>query len=255
MARPHIEFIHGWEVEPSPAPDGPFSGVHWRILSEDDETGAATALVTLAPGWATDIGGCHRRMEILILRGRLRSGAATVTEGSYLDVPALARSVVLQAQAAAQALIMIEEAASERERDDELRVIDSHEVALELPGPNVPPGLAIKRLRVDPQRGDWTWIGAGAPEYLEHRAEVHPTVEEGFVLRGDVLLGERGEMGPGDYFWRPPYVRHGPIYCRSGRLIFFRTKGGGLQTTYEEVPGWPQMVSAYRGRSPFYHGP
>ena len=214
------------------------------------------ALVTVPAGWSGDLGGGERRVELfcpLFARcagGRRRVGRRRLVRRR----PGLGARDRRPAAGPTLVLLMVEDALPAGPAAA-INVIDSHERRLELPGPNVPAGLAIKRLRVDADRGDWTWIGAGAPGYLEERAEIHPTVEEAFVLRGDVLLGERGEMGPGDYFWRPPNVRHGPIYCRSGRLILFRTKGGGLTTTYEAVPGWRDLVAAYRAREPLYQGP
>jgi hypothetical protein len=231
-----------------------FAALECRLLSEDDETGACTALVSLARDWSGDLGGQDRRIEVLCLRGAMELDGHPFSDGWYADVPAWAPRTPIAAREDALVLLMVEDRVP-RSGAAAVNVIDTHQRRLELPGPNVPAGLAIKRLRVDEERGDWTWIGAGAPGYLEDRAEIHPTVEEAFVLRGDVLLGERGEMGPGDYFWRPPNVRHGPIYCRSGRLIFFRTKGGGLTTTYEEVPGWRELVAAYRAKEPLYQGP
>ena len=258
MGRPHIEFIHSWEAPRSVVSDGPFTGLERRVLSEDDETGACTALVTVPDGWAGDLGGIARRSELFCLRGALEFGASTgesFGDGWYADVPAWALPTPVRS-AGALLLAMIEEPEAPVPPEGRTVIaIDTHERRLELAGPDVPAGLAIKRLRVDAQRGDWTWIAAGAPGYLEERAEIHPTVEEAFVLRGDVLLGGRGEMVAGDYFWRPPNVRHGPIYCRSGRVIFFRTKGGGLRTTYEAVPGWHETVAAYRAREPLYQGP
>jgi hypothetical protein len=235
-------------------PAGTFAALECRLLSEDDETGACTALVSVPRGWSGDLGGQDRRIEMLCLRGALELDGHPFCDGWYADVPAWATPSAAAAPEDALVLLMVEDSVP-CGAAAAIGVIDTHERRLELPGPNVPAGLAIKRLRVDEARGDWTWIGAGAPGYLEDRAEIHPTVEEAFVLRGDVLLGERGEMGPGDYFWRPPNVRHGPIYCRSGRLIFFRTKGGGLTTTYEEVPGWREVVAAYRAKEPLYQGP
>jgi len=254
VGRPHIEFIHSWEAPADAVPGGPFAGLERRVLSEDDETGAYTALLSLPRGWSGDLGRADRRMELLCLRGALELAGRRLGDGHYADIPAWADPAPVGAPLDSLALLMVEDVAHAG-AGGAIDVIDTHERRLELPGPNVPAGLAIKRLRVDAERGDWTWIGAGAPGYLEDRAEIHPTVEEAFVLRGDVLLGERGEMGPGDYFWRPPNVRHGPIYCRSGRLIFFRTKGGGLTTTYEEVPGWRELVAAYRARESLYQGP
>jgi hypothetical protein len=255
VGRPHVEFIHSWEAPRSTVPSGAFAALERRLLSEDDETGAYTALVSVPRAWSGDLGGHDRRIELLCLRGALELDGRGFRDGWYADVPAWAPPARVAAPDEALVLLMVEDHTPASVAEAAIGVIDTHERRLELPGPNVPAGLAIKRLRVDDERGDWTWIGAGAPGYLEDRAEIHPTVEEAFVLRGDVLLGERGEMGPGDYFWRPPNVRHGPIYCRSGRLIFFRTKGGGLTTTYEEVPGWRELVASYRSKEALYQGP
>jgi hypothetical protein len=60
------------------------------------------------------------------------------------------------------------------------------------------------------------------------------TIEECFMLKGDILLGQRGVMGPGYYFWRPPHVEHGPMYTINPGMFFFRSKGGSLSTLHVE---------------------
>jgi hypothetical protein len=50
------------------------------------------------------------------------------------------------------------------------------------------------------------------------------------MLRGDILLGHRGAMEPGSYFWRPANVEHGPMFSLNGGTFFFRSKGGNLAT-------------------------
>ena len=64
------------------------------------------------------------------------------------------------------------------------------------------------------------------------RSEIHPVVEEMYLLAGEVH-GDRGIMRPGAYFWRPPFVPHGPYGTQTGNLYFFRTRGGGLSTASE----------------------
>jgi hypothetical protein len=138
----------------------------------------------------------------------------------------------------------------------ELLVVDTEELRWEDRSiAAVPPGLTIKRLRVDEETGERTWLAACVPGWCEDRAEIHPTVEEAFLVRGDTLLGERGEMTPGCYFWRPPLVRHGPMTTRDGCLVFFRTKGGALEVEYEDVPGWRDLVTDYVARRPYFAAP
>ena len=77
-------------------------------------------------------------------------------------------------------------------------------------------------------------------------AEIHSTVEEAFLIRGDVLVGTRGELSPGSYFWRPGLIEHGPLASRNGTLFCFRTKLGGLDLETVETPGWQELVREYR---------
>jgi ChrR-like protein with cupin domain len=253
MARPHIEFIEAGDVPEEDATDGVFAGAPRRLLSADDTDGSWTGVVRLAGGARYDLSSGTRPLELFGLRGSLVLAGQEFHAGSYAYVPAARDDGSLSVTDESLVLVM-----AEPESDGEggaAEVIDTNERRLEDHGvEGVPPGLVIKLLRVDEEKGDWTWICAGPPGWREDRAEIHPTVEEALVLRGDVLLGERGEMRPGSYFWRPPMVRHGPMYSRGGNLIFFRTKGGGMEVTYEEVPGWRALVEDYRSREPLYLG-
>jgi hypothetical protein len=256
MGRPHIEFIHSSAVAARPLEGGPFAGCDARMLSEDPETGASTSLVELRAGQAVDLTGGERAVELFGLGGELALAGRRFSAGSYAFVAPGATNAVLAdaAGGGGLVLVMIEELGLEP-GSGPVEVLDTNQMRLEDHGvAGVPPGLVIKLLHVDRARGDWTWICAGPPGWQEDRAEIHPTVEEALVLRGDVLLGERGGMVAGDYFWRPPNVRHGPMYSRGGNLIFFRTKGGGMEVTYEAVPGWQRLVDDYRDAEPLYLG-
>jgi hypothetical protein len=254
MGRPHIEFIESHEVPVEPVETAPLAGTMRRLLSEDDETGASTAIVTFPAGWRGDLAG-NRPIELFGLRGTLDLDGRRLGPGCYAYVePATARRTLTAAEAA-DVLVMIE---PEQEPSSEASpsVIDITQGRWQPPGldADVPPGILIKLLRVDPVARDWTWVASTVPGWEEQRAEVHPTVEECLMLRGDVLLGERGVMTAGSYFWRPPMVHHGPMFTRNGGLFFFRTKGGGMEVTWEEVPGWRALVSDYVEREPYYQG-
>ncbi|MCS6948367.1 MAG: hypothetical protein NZM12_12210, partial [Steroidobacteraceae bacterium] len=53
----------------------------------------------------------------------------------------------------------------------------------------------------------------------------HDCVEEMYLLGGDII-GERGIMYEGAYFWRPPRIWHGPFGSRRGSLALIRFSGG-----------------------------
>jgi hypothetical protein len=67
-------------------------------------------------------------------------------------------------------------------------------------GQGTPAGIVYKPPRIDAERGDWLYMVACAPYWQAEQTEVHPTVQEGFTIRGDALLGEYGGMEPGSYF-------------------------------------------------------
>lgn len=252
MARPHIEFIDALAVAAQPVADGVLAGARRRLLSEDDETGAWTGIVSLPAGFSADLGALGRPLELFGLRGSVTVEGSTVGEGVYAYVPS-GGTRPLMAAGDAQLLVMVEE--ERPESDTAVEVIDTSTMrwaAPDVEGADIPAGIVIKLLRVDPESGDWTWVAGVAPGWREERAEIHPTVEECLMLRGDILLGARGTMHAGSYFWRPGMVEHGPMLSRDGGLFFFRTKGGSMDVTHVAVPGWKEMVDEYLGRTPYF---
>jgi hypothetical protein len=252
MAREHIEFIEWDDVAAERVADGPFAEIERRVLSADDRDVDHTALGHFFAGWSHAIAG-PSPVELFCLRGEAKIAGQRLGPGCYAYVPSGAGEAVLSTDEGAEILIMVE---PERPGDPDARVevVDQAQIAWHMPGPNPDRalGIAIKLFREDPLTKDWTWVSAVVPGWLSRRAEVHPTVEECFMLRGDILLGTRGVMHAGSYFWRPALVEHGPMYSRDGAFFFFRTKGGSLTTTFVDVPGWEQQVERYAAGVPFY---
>ena len=56
------------------------------------------------------------------------------------------------------------------------------------------------------------------PHYDYRMIEYHDCVEEAYLVEGDIRLQNSGNMTKGKYFWRPPYVAHGPFYSKGGML-------------------------------------
>jgi len=253
MARPHIESIDAYGVAPVVLGEGLFAGARSRLLSADDSDGSSTALVTCPAGWRGELGG-SRAVELLLLTGAGSLGGRALRPGTWAWVPAGAVGGELVLAAESDVLVMVE---SERSAGGEVEVIDTVEavfeevsVATEVTG--VPPGLSIKSLRVDAETRDRSWIAGAVPGWLGYRAEIHPTVEEALLLRGDCLLGNSGTMRAGDYFWRPGGIYHGPFATREGMLYFFRTKGGDLAVEWFDPPGWEKQARAYYDQTPFF---
>ena len=252
-SRPHIEFIQALELELEPITEGPFAGAHESLLSLDDMTAAYTSIVSMPADWSANLGGYDRPVELFALRGECTVAGRPFRAGCYAYLAVTEARRKLETEFGADLLVMVE--APGRASGESLEIVDTNQlrwVASSLAA--VPPGLVNKRLRQDPQTGDRTWLAACAPGWMEERAELHPTVEESLMLGGDLLLGRRGVMTAGCYFWRPPMVPHGPMCTRTGAQFFFRTKGGTLAVDYQTVPGWDRLVADYRSERPLYEG-
>ena len=131
VARPHIEFIQAADVEPATSPSGPFAGAALRVLSEDDESGAHTALVSIAADHAVDLSMAHASHRALRrLRGDLALGGAAASRRAA--TPTSCRPLPTRAWRAATdspVLAMVEE---EREGTGApIEVIDPHERRLD----------------------------------------------------------------------------------------------------------------------------
>lgn len=239
MTRPWIEFVQSQNIAWK---DGSAwsQGASARVLSEDSETGAVSVILRYPKGWTAPAGALGCDEEFLVLDGSLEIGGKRYGKLGFAHFPAGydagARSapdgaVVLTFFAARPA-----RAAAHDYDEDRLVMIED---AMQVPytgnfHPDFPPGAGRKLLYVDPKTKDTTWILGTLPLRWAERAEVHPTVEEMYLLSGEVH-GNRGVMRPGAYFWRPANVAHGPYGSLTGNLYFFRTKGGSLKTEYVDA--------------------
>ncbi|HEY7739497.1 MAG TPA: DUF4437 domain-containing protein [Steroidobacteraceae bacterium] len=268
MSRPWIEFIQSQNL-PWQSGDlgGMRAGVQFKQLSVDRESGACSLLVRYPAGWRAEAGALAVDDEFLVLEGTLRLGEFDYAPMSYAHLPA---GFDPGPRASAAGAVVIEffsgrPAAAPAGADyDESRLV-RHQDAFVVPytgnfHPEFPPGAGRKLLYTDPETRDTTWILGTLPMRWAERAEIHPTVEEMYLISGEVH-GNRGVMRPGAYFWRPPSKPHGPYGTRTGNLYLFRTKGGVLATDYVEPERkfrwWPEFdpvlppeLEAYRGEGP-----
>jgi len=241
--RPHIEFIHTEHAPLQPWPVGT-SGAGARTLSSDPETDAATLFVLLPVGWEASAGRFTADVECYILQGRLTIGEYRLSRHTYCFFPAgvalgrwqaLSPVTLIWFTYGAVALEAGLEDAPGAQRRRLIMALDSSALPWSNPiTPGFPPGAMRKQLRVDPDTGAGTWLLGVLPQWRESRIEMHPVVEEAFVLQGEMVT-DRGVMTAGCYFWRSPHIPHGPFHTDAGALILFRTDGH-LHTFYR----WPE---------------
>ena len=234
MGRPHLEHLHTPEVPwvPLAWPGWP-PGARVKALSQDAESGAVSALVELPAGYALPA-GCHAtERELLVLEGALRVGA--VERGSlYWDLaPAGAPLEPVEALAPTTLLFFARTgppafvpapapgpaATPAVDPPGRLRVAAGSLPWTGNPIDDGPPAVRVKVLRLHPETGE---LAALVEDSVEPYSvyEFHDCVEEVFLISGDLTLGNSGEMLPGSYFWRPPYITHGMSTSRGGSFYY-----------------------------------
>lgn len=236
MPRPHIEFIHAQQLAWTPAPfaDAPWYGLRAKVLSRDSASGACSLLLELPPGFRAGGTPEGRPLEIFVLDGGCRVGDATLRLDAYADLPGGKMAADLSAPQGAVVLAFAGDrpARGAGAASTGPRVVDTHEMAWTRH--DIDPAvqflnLSHKVLRHDPANGEKTLLlSTGAqthPRGWREAQLLHHCVEEMYLLGGDII-GERGVMYEGAYFWRPAGLWHGPFGSRRGSLALIRFAEG-----------------------------
>jgi hypothetical protein len=200
-----------------------------------------TGLLELPAGYRRGPGCLPAGSELLVLSGTLRIGDALRAAHFYEYTPGNG----------AQQRLTVEEAATVLLRSAAEPVFEPLGGEAELPGrialetnripwgrstvPGPPPALFSKTLRHDPETGERVFLSATVRRYEYDCVEFHDCCEEAFQISGDMRIGTSGLMTPGSYFWRPPYISHGPFYSRSG-MVALMTIDGPLVNHYVDDP-------------------
>jgi Domain of unknown function (DUF4437) len=242
MGRGHVEILNEDErvYTPMPAPGWP-SGSELKVLSRDTKTGALTGLLRLAPGFRRQLGSHPIQTELFVIDGTVRIGNNVREWGAYEFSPANTTQepwvsepgcTMLYLTRGVPAFTAHRGPAAEQGRIS----LDTEQMPWaisKVPGP--PPGLLSKTLRHDDETGERTFVCCCVPRYELPALEFHDCVEESYCIEGSIRIGTSGLMRAGSYFWRPPYVTHGPFYSREGMVSFF-TVDGPLVNHYVDDP-------------------
>jgi hypothetical protein len=233
MGRAHVEVISQQDV---PAEEfhsaGWPAGARLKTLSLDDTSGALTGILQLGPGYRRPVGSVRGATEILVLSGAIRIGRDLRGFGYYECNPAEALQDAWIVPERCELLFMARKVGPEFTPvpagipTQEGRIaLDTETLAWEetpIPGP--PPGLVLKPLRIDAETGEmaalWSHPSRFPADGQYTSLEFHECVEESYCLSGDMWIGTSGTMTEGSYFWRPPYISHGPFYSRTGSLTY-----------------------------------
>ena len=240
--RPDVDFIASQDLPWSSVPAGLFGADHGgglrKTLSVDEEDGARTDLIAFTN---RQRGVLRHSCDFFVLAGRGMVNDQPYAPGTYLYaeamteldwVPGPGRTVLFfgphgspefePGQGSGKLTVLQEsrdEWTSMSWRGDEPQPAD----------------VKIRWLRRD-DTGIVFLVGM-LPGYRAPMEEKHPVYEESFKIAGDLLLGRRGVVKPGGYFFRSPETWHGPLYSRTGNLSLIRKNAHGSTDYRDPLPG------------------
>ena len=264
MAKKHRENVdtnqaekQAWQFPPVP------DGIQIRLLNEDDQNGAITALLDIPAGWEWNWQGYNEGpQEFFVREGAFRMGQALLGPGYYNFQPpgTLQSGWRAESDCSIYALFdarpsFVEATASADGARDDLVVAGQDTWAMEwinpldVTEPEVPfrAGAFVKTLRVDEQTQASTYLAGLMPGWFCEGVEYHPVGEEEFTLCGDLLLGEVAggyTLKQGSYFCRPAGTRHGPLVTKNGIVIVCHPTGR-LDIDYETRDNARETVDNY----------
>ncbi len=257
MGRSHIEFIQTqavpWQAD---IYAGNRTGIESKTLSTDPDSGAASVVIRYPAGWLQQGAGyLNADEELFVLEGSIEINGRTYGEYGYAFLPAGYRRDTFSVSSGAVVLTFFEATPDFVSGTTPDGLYDQKRLVEFIDGLNQPydndfarmgsedvnqNGIALKLLREDPYDREQTWLLGALAFWPGGAVEIHPVVEEMYLLSGDII-GPHGSMKEGAYFWRPEGLRHGPFATAAPTLHLFRAKGGPLSTEFyppEEALGW-----------------
>jgi hypothetical protein len=249
MPRGHIEFINARSLEwQNSVIDCLSPDIETKVLSLDQETGAASVILRIPAGWRHDgPRWLDADEEFMVLDGSLELNGKTLDMDCYAFLPAgTERRHAASADGASIIAFYSKTPAWLSQQPDPASTGENAAIiyldTFEMPwhSEEMDPeygdsGMRWKILRFDEKGKDVTMLVNSPahfhPQNWSGRQEIHDCVEEMFLLSGD-YIGDRGIMDAGSYFWRPAGEQHGPYGSRGGSLGLFRTLGAELTNNW-----------------------
>ncbi|OLF14093.1 hypothetical protein BLA60_02710 [Actinophytocola xinjiangensis] len=246
--RPDVDFVHTADlpwVLPADGEFGATGGGRKRVLSRDPGDGAETAVHRIADRCR---GVLAAEVDAYVLAGGgLLNGRPVevndylhIDAGSAVDLRPGVRGLVLYCGFWATPGLTAGDgpdgvSVTSTERLTWTPATWSGEVELA-------PGAMLKTLRHDDRA--YIYLAAMMPGWRSEAEESHPVYEESFKIYGDVLMGARGVMRDGAYFFRSPDVFHGPLYSRGGTMSFIRSDAATTTEYRDPPPGgaWNELA-------------
>ncbi len=237
MGRPHIEPLIDTDIQSRTLSlPGWRKGITYRTLSIDPVNGSCTQVVEMAGGFRQPAGYSNSEWELFILDGSLEIGGQTYTKDHYFFVPAGYRLENISTREGCRAIWFFNDhhpdwVRSAGHRDDSvdeagfISTQANDNVRWQIPTffPQTEPGIFIKILRLDERTGALTGLYIMVAGFWQDNISYHDCMEESYHIWGESWMMQFGYLPTGGYFYRPPYINHGPFQCEYGTYAIFRT--------------------------------
>lgn len=234
--RGHRELVHSRDVAPEPVPAAGWDpAATIRVLSRNPQTGAFSGVLRLPKGFRRPAGSYGADTEWLILSGWVWVGRELRSYGYFDWAPAGAPQDALHVLEDTEILLLPRTGpadftplpagapvptADEAAAAGCIRIATEEVPWVRAQTKNAPEYGRSKYMRRDPQTGAMSALVWAPPGSSHPKIEFHDTVEEMFLIVGDTSLRNSGRMDPGSYFWRPPYITHGPFSSEQGGILY-----------------------------------
>jgi hypothetical protein len=236
-------------------------GLEGFVLSRDQRSGAATLVVELPAASRRRVSLSEASLECFILDGAASVNRQEAPCGSYIFLPQGSGSAEVESKEFAILLVFWNP-------DMPLFPPPYSEISIkrwwEEPWQETPDGPAHgafhKSLRTPDMTGGDFEGGPGGflrmtlltPGYGDGRQHVHHECwEEVIVLRGDILMAERGRAGFGGYVGNPQEFWHGPFVSHGGALTITHTEAPMGRWEFRNYPRGHELVESYLDTTPW----
>ena len=205
------------------------AGSRLRILSADQDADAKSCLWHVSAGWQAKAAlRCSEALQLFLIEGDLTAGRHRLTTKTYASFDAGMSTGLLRTDKGALILLLQDGPITATKVSDfpQPRIVDvAAETLYPTPVEGPVPGIVVKVLRTDEQTGGMTMYMEIPPGWTEPRSEHHDCIEESYKLAGEITLEENGNeqiLSVGDYFFRPPRIKHGRMHTVQGTTSIIR---------------------------------
>jgi hypothetical protein len=235
------------------------------VVTHDAESGAQTQLARLDPGWSYRGDGEDTTVELFVLEGDIASSGQRARAGGYVFLGQGYGDVELSSTEGATVVAFYNPNMPLFPPPHGSNYVLSswREPWQHTPKPGIQAHGSFHKSLRRPDFEEPFHGGPGGlvrlsmlmPGYADGRQHVHhDCYEEIVLLRGDLLMPERGLMGPGTFLGNPREFWHAPVVSLGGALLLLHTDAPQGPWGFRPYPDGDELAEEYLDGTPWIAG-